>query len=96
MENWADRLLDVALLALVCLMLPPLGRVIRGPGLAGRLLGVNLLGTQILAATALMAVDLDQPYLLDVALTLALLNFLGVALLSRMAGEGPKIGKGEK
>lgn len=96
MEVWTARLLDVALLALVCLMLPPLVQILRGPGAAGRLLGLNILGTQVLAGAALLAVRLDQPYLLDVALVLALLNFLAVALLSRMAGEGGKTGKGEK
>ena len=96
MEVWADRLLDGALLVLVCLMLPPLAWIWRGPGAAGRLLGLNILGTQVLGAAALLAVRLDQPYLLDVALALALLNFLTVALLCRMVGEGGKRRKGEE
>ncbi|HPU16003.1 MAG TPA: monovalent cation/H+ antiporter complex subunit F [Polymorphobacter sp.] len=63
-----------------------LARVLRGPGNADRLMAVQLLGTGGIALVLLIGVATQQPAVIDVALTLALLAaFAGVALVRASA-----------
>ena len=66
-------------------------RVLRGPGNADRLMAVQLLGTGGIALVALVGVATDQPAMIDVALTLALLAaFAGLAFVSATRPSDPR------
>jgi len=83
MEIWTSRLLVGALLLLSVGIFFALVRAIRGPRVADRILGVNMIGTMTTACIAILSVLLRQSWLLDVALIYCLISFLAVVVLVR-------------
>lgn len=83
MEQAFSALLTGALLVLGVGIVLALLRAIRGPRLADRILGINLLGTLCTACIAVLAVLLHQSWLLDVALIYCMMSFLAVVILAR-------------
>lgn len=83
-----ERLLHYFLLLCLCVLgvlsILCLVRVIIGPRTSGRVLGINMIGTQVIAAIALVSLLLDEEYLIDVGLVYALLNFLAVVILTKI------------
>ncbi|AHF05064.1 multiple resistance and pH regulation protein F [Marichromatium purpuratum 984] len=73
----------LAALALLASMSLGLVQVLRGPGAADRMMGVQLLGTSGIGVLLLLAVAIDQPALIDVALIFALLAAVAAAALTR-------------
>jgi multicomponent Na+:H+ antiporter subunit F len=71
--------------ALIALMLPLLYRAVVGPTVIDRLIGVNLIGTKstiLLLFVGMFFQRLDM--FIDLALTYALLNFLGSVAAARL------------
>lgn len=69
-----------------------LARLIRGPRAADRVVAIDALTMLAIAAIALFSLATGQPTLLDAAVVLALMSFLGTAafiLLFRRRGRGP-------
>jgi multicomponent Na+:H+ antiporter subunit F len=83
MEIWINRLLIAALLVLAGGIFFALLRAIRGPRVADRIMGVNMIGTMTTACIAILSVLLDQRWLLDVALIYCMISFLAVVVLVR-------------
>ncbi len=77
------QFLVVTLVALALLLLASLARVIIGPTVWDRLLGMNLITTKIVMAIAVMAVLMDRTFLVDVAIVYALLGFIASILIAR-------------
>jgi multicomponent Na+:H+ antiporter subunit F len=82
MSNPSAMLLPAVLLLLLTLAIGLL-RALRGPTLQDRMLSVQLLGTGGVAFLLLLAMLLQLPALLDVALLLALLAAVTAAALTR-------------
>ncbi|MBR4634798.1 MAG: sodium:proton antiporter [Clostridia bacterium] len=57
-------------------------RAIRGPRTGDRVMGINMINTQTLLAIAVIALYLNESWLLDVCLIYALISFLAVAVLA--------------
>ena len=85
MENWFDYLLMGVLLLLTAGLFFSLLRAIRGPRMADRILGINMTGSLTTAAIALLAVLLDQSWLLDVCLIYCMISFLAVVVLAKVS-----------
>lgn len=84
----ADLLLGAALLVLATVA-AGLVRVLRGPGIADRVMAAQLLGTGGIAVLLLLGTATGTPGLTDAALTLALLAaFATVALVRGAPGDG--------
>lgn len=65
-------------------MIAVLKRVIVGPTLLDRLLGVNVIGTKTIVLLALIGFLAQRPgYFLDIALTYALINFVATIAVLR-------------
>jgi multicomponent Na+:H+ antiporter subunit F len=62
-------------------------RVITGPTLFDRILGVNMVGMYTVLAIALVAAAVGEPTFLDIALVYALLNFLLSIAISKVSVE---------
>ena len=62
-------------------------RAVKGPTTQDRVLAVNVLGTNTVVVLALLAVGLDVPALLDMALIYALLNFVMAVAISKFTVE---------
>ncbi len=58
-------------------------RILRGPTLPDRVLGLDLMSIVLLCFGALFALATGESAFLDVALTLALIGFLGTVALAR-------------
>lgn len=69
--------------ALVLLAIIVLYRAIKGPTMQDRVLAVNVLGTNTVVILAILAVALDSPSFLDIALVYALLNFIMAVAISK-------------
>lgn len=84
MEMPWKEMYQIALCVLGMLIFCCLIRVIRGPRVADRIVGVNMLTTLVCIAICVLALLLGEGYLTDMALILCLLGFLAVVLLSKI------------
>ena len=85
MENWFDYLLLGVLFLLTAGLFFSLLRAIRGPRMADRILGINMTGSLTTAAIGVLAVLLEQSWLLDVCLIYCMISFLAVVVLAKIS-----------
>lgn len=79
--------LIIIAIVLAILLLLSLLYVLRAPSYADCLLSAQLIGTIGVAVLALMSVIKSQPYLLDVALVLALLTPITIVTFTQLQGK---------
>ncbi len=80
----AYRILYTAILfALGAGILFALIRAIKGPRVADRIMGINMIGSMSLLAIAVVALMLKESWLLDVCLIYGMISFLAVVVLTR-------------
>jgi len=84
MDKAYEILFLSALIALSLGMILALIRVIRGPRIADRIMGVNMIGTMAICALAILSRVEGHGYLLDVALIYCMISFLAVVVLSKV------------
>ncbi|WP_428266160.1 monovalent cation/H+ antiporter complex subunit F [Haliangium sp.] len=68
---------EILLVVLALAMALAFLRLVRGPSLADRVVALDVVATAAVAVLIVRAVDHDQPVLLDVAVALALITFVG-------------------
>ena len=85
MDRWFDYLLIGVLFLLTAGLFFSLLRAIRGPRMADRILGINMTGSLTTAAIAVLAILLEQSWLLDVCLIYCMISFLAVVVLAKVA-----------
>ena len=73
-----------ALLVLGVLMIACLIRAILGPGIADRLVSINMTGTIAIMMIAILSLMLEEGYLVDIAIIYAMLSFLAVVVLVKI------------
>lgn len=66
-------LVCIAVLAFLCLI-----RSIMGPKIADRLVAVNMLGTMVMVMISILAIKLNEGYLVDICIIYAMISFLAV------------------
>lgn len=89
-ENGLLTLETILLGAAAILVLFAIGllyRVAEGPTMEDRVIAINAVGTNTVVVLALLAVGLDQPGFLDIAIVYALLNFLASIAISKFIVE---------
>jgi multicomponent Na+:H+ antiporter subunit F len=59
-------------------------RAIRGPRIADRIMGINMVGTMTIASIAVLAVLLHESALLDVCLIYCMISFVAVVVLAKV------------
>lgn len=79
-----DLLFSGSLFLLAFLFFFCIVRAIKGPRIADRLLSINMGGTMTITAIAILAVFLNEDYLVDISLLYAMISFLAVVVLSRI------------
>lgn len=84
MEGYYRYLYIGVLLLLGVGILAALIRAIRGPRIADRIVGINIIGTLSLGAIAVLAVFFKETWLLDVSLVYCILSFLAVVVLTQL------------
>ncbi len=84
MENVLTSFLDIVTIICMCLIFLALIRAIKGPGIADRIMAVNMIGTQVIIIIALLVVRLDEGWLADVAAVYAAISFIGVVVFTKI------------
>ena len=69
----------LALYSFICLF-----RAVKGPTTADRIISINMIGTIIIMIIIVLALMMNEGFLIDIALIYALLSFLAVVLLVRL------------
>ena len=59
-------------------------RAIIGPRVADRVVSVNMMGTMVMVMVAILAIMLEEGYLVDICLIYAMLSFLAVIVLTKV------------
>ena len=72
-------LVVLAFMLLLCLM-----RAIIGPRITDRLVAVNMIGTMVMVIISILAMLMDEGYLVDICLIYAMISFLAVIVLTRV------------
>lgn len=77
--------LYITILVILAVMLfPCLIRAVKGPRIADRLVSVNMMGTMVMVMIAILALMLDEGYLVDICLIYAMTSFLAVIVLCKV------------
>ena len=85
MRAWFEYFLIGVLFLLTAGLFFSLPLAIRGPRMADRILGINMTGSLTTAAIAVLAVLLEQSWLLDVCLIYCMISFLAVVVLAKIS-----------
>ena len=83
-EQAYQILYTAALAVLGVLLFFALLRCVKGPSIADRIVAVNMSGTIIIAVIAVLAVMMNEGYLVDVELIYTMLSVLAVVLLTKV------------
>lgn len=87
MDSISKAYMIMYVAALICLavgILFALVRAIKGPRLADRIVGINMIGTLANIVIAILSKLMGESYLLDVCLIYCLISFLAVVILSKI------------
>ncbi|TVQ25166.1 MAG: pH regulation protein F [Spirochaetaceae bacterium] len=76
------------LAVLTVLIVGGLLRVVLGPTIWDRLLGLSLISSKIVMAIIVLASLLDRTFVLDIAIVYSLLGFIGSVLVARFLERG--------
>lgn len=72
-------LIILAALTIFCLI-----RAVLGPTIADRLVAVNMMGTIVMVIIAVLALLMEEDYLVDICLIYAMISFLAVVVLTKV------------
>lgn len=84
LEQAYEFLLAGSMIVLAFLIIASIVRSVRGPGIADRIIAINMIGTMIILIIAILSVYLEENYLVDVCLIYAMISFLGVVVLCKV------------
>lgn len=59
-------------------------RAVKGPTIADRIVAINMIGTQIIIMVGVVALMINEGYLVDVSLLYAMISFLAVVVLCKV------------
>jgi len=80
-----DTVIELALVALAISLLLAFVRLVRGPSLMDRVTSLELVASLVAGFVAVYAIGTDDPALIDVAIALALVAFIGAVAFARYA-----------
>ena len=72
-------LIFLAIMVMLCLV-----RAIIGPKIADRIVAINMMGTMIMVIIAILALMLEEGYLVDICIIYAMISFLAVIVLTKV------------
>ncbi len=82
---------EYILLAIAVLICGTSLRIILGPTIWDRLLGLNLFTSKVIMLIVLFALMREKSYLLDIALVYTLLGFISIVVIAKFIQEKGKI-----
>ncbi len=79
-----DFIFHIILVVLALMLVLCLVRAIVGPRIADRIVAVNMMGTMVMVIISILAMLMDEGYLVDICLIYAMISFLAVIVLTRV------------
>ncbi|MCI7791240.1 MAG: monovalent cation/H+ antiporter complex subunit F [Lachnospiraceae bacterium] len=79
-----EIVLTIFPILLACMVFLCLVRAIKGPRIADRIVAVNMMGTLTMVIIAILALKMNEGYLVDICLIYAMISFLAVTLLTKV------------
>ena len=92
MDDWLQRSITLSYAGLLISFLMALVRLILGPTLADRVVALDLIAFITIGFIAVYTLDSGQTSLLDVAITLGLVAFLGTIAFARLIAKQVDVG----
>ncbi|RKX91340.1 MAG: hypothetical protein DRP84_11755 [Spirochaetes bacterium] len=74
---------DIFLYILIGLSFFCFYRIIRGPSVADRMVGIDIFGILVVGICALLVIKTGRQFLIDIAITWAILSFVGTITLAK-------------
>jgi len=84
-EGVPDSFIELALVALAIAIVLAFVRLVRGPSLMDRVTSLELIASLVAGIVAVYAIGTNDPALIDVAIALALVAFIGAVAFARYA-----------
>ena len=79
MNTWLDTLLYVQIgLSVICLY-----RIIRGPTIPDRMVGVDIFGILVVGICAIISIQSERSFILDIGIAWIILSFIGTLTLAK-------------
>jgi multicomponent Na+:H+ antiporter subunit F len=79
MTDWLNILLYIQIgLSVICLY-----RIIRGPSIPDRMVGVDIFGILVVGICAIIAIQTERSFILDIGLAWIILSFIGTLTLAK-------------
>ena len=76
---YMGALIVSAVMLMLCLL-----RAVLGPRVADRIVAVNMMGTIVMVMIAILAVKMEEGYLVDICLIYAMVSFLSVIVITKV------------
>jgi multicomponent Na+:H+ antiporter subunit F len=76
-------LIDIYLYILIGLSFFCLYRIIRGPSIADRMVGIDIFGILVVGICALLVIRTKRGFIIDIAITWAILSFIGTLTFAK-------------
>lgn len=76
-------MLDILLYIQIGLCIFCLYRIIRGPTVADRMVGIDIFGILVVGICAILAITTDRMFLLDIGIAWVILSFIGTLTLAK-------------
>jgi len=79
MNNWLNILLYIQIgLSTICLY-----RIIRGPTIPDRMVGVDIFGILVVGVCAIISIQTERSFILDIGIAWIILSFIGTLTLAK-------------
>lgn len=79
MSTWLEILLYAQIgLSVICLY-----RIIRGPTIPDRMVGVDIFGILVVGICAIIAIQTERSFILDIGIAWIILSFIGTLTLAK-------------
>jgi multicomponent Na+:H+ antiporter subunit F len=79
MSTWLNILLYIQIgLSVICLY-----RIIRGPTIPDRMVGVDIFGILVVGICAIIAIQTERSFILDIGIAWIILSFIGTLTLAK-------------
>lgn len=84
LEQAYNILFVAALVFLAVMIILCLIRAIMGPRVEDRIVATNMMGTMVMVIIAILAIMLNEGYLVDICIIYAMISFLAVIVLTKV------------
>lgn len=79
MSGWLNIMLYLQIgLSVICLY-----RIIRGPSIPDRMVGVDIFGILVVGICAILAIQSERSFILDIGIAWIILSFIGTVTLAK-------------